>query len=192
MSQKLFCIKSVLSHDQIKVVIRKTITCNNCHESHYIEEYQNLLKVNVVKDPSCAINDLLVEEVMEDLDCPVCSSKQSASLERRIMASGQYLIVHLKRYEFNDGRLVKDHKIVECLNGLILPLKMDEEINCTKSYHLIASICHSGTLAAGHYTAHVLQKDNNQWLLCNDKAVIPINSSQVNNKFCYVLFYELS
>ena len=39
------------------------------------------------------------------------------------------------------------------------------------------SICHSGTLAAGHYTAHILHKQDSHWLLCNDKAVLPIQSS---------------
>ena len=128
----------------------------------------------------------------EDLDCPVCLSKQSASLEKRIVASGQYLILHLKRYRRNCNVFVKDDKLVECLNDLILPVREDDEIQCRRSYRLIASICHSGTLAAGHYTAHVLHKDDNQWLLCNDKALIPINSSQLNGKYCYVLFYELS
>ena len=68
----------------------------------------------------------------------------------------------------------------------------DDEVQCLKSYHLVASICHSGTLAAGHYTAHVLHKQDSQWLLCNDKAVLPIQSSEVDNKYSYVLFYELS
>ena len=58
--------------------------------------------------------------------------------------------------------------------------------------YLVASICHSGTLAAGHYTAHILHKQDSQWLLCNDKAVLPIQSSEIDNKHSYVLFYELS
>ena len=42
------------------------------------------------------------------------------------------------------------------------------------------------------FTAHVLHKQDRQWLLCNDKAVLPIQSSEVDNKYSYVLFYELS
>ena len=44
-------------------------------------------------------------------------------------------------------------------------------------------------LAAGHYTAHVSHKQDSQWLLCNDKAVLPIHSSEVDNKRSYVLFF---
>ena len=75
---------------------------------------------------------------------------------------------------------------------MVLSVRADDEICYRRTYHLIASICHSGTLAAGHYTTHLLNKVDKQWLLCNVMAVIPINTSKVNNKYCYVLFYELS
>ena len=65
---------------------------------------------------------------------------------------------------------------------------LDNDVQCRKSYHLVASICHSGTLAAGHYTAHVLHKQDSQWFLCNDKAVLPIQTSEVDSKHSYVLF----
>ena len=92
----------------------------------------------------------------------------------------------------NGDSWVKNDKVVDCLSKLTLPLKVDDEVVIKKSYHLSASICHSGTRVAGHYTAHVLHKQHNKWLLCNDKAVIPVPSSKVNGKYCYVLFYEVS
>ena len=88
---------------------------------------------------------------------------------------------------------VKDLSLVDCVSEeLSLSVSLDEEVQCRKSYHLVASICHSGTRAAGHYTAHVLSQDDGQWLLCNDKAILPIKSSEVINKYSYLLFYELS
>ena len=119
-----FCGISVLSQDQIKVVIRNRITCTNCLQSDDREDIHMILKLNVAGNVNSAFNNY--------------------------------------------------------------------EVQCRKSYHLVASICHSGTLAAGHYTAHVLHKQDSQWLLCNDKAVLPIQSSEVDNKLSYVLFYELS
>ena len=93
----------------------------------------------------------------------------------------------------NDGGWVKDMSPVNCVMGqLSFSVDLDDEVQCRKSYHLVASICHSGTLAAGHYTARVLHKQDSKWLLCNDKAVLPIQSSEVDNKYSYVLFYELS
>ena len=88
---------------------------------------------------------------------------------------------------------MKDMSLVKCVMGqLSFSVDLDDDVQCRKSYHLVASICHSGTLAAGHYTAHILHKQDSQWLLCNDKAVLPIQSSEVDNKHSYVLFYELS
>ena len=133
------------------------------------------------------------EEVILDRECPVCLSKHNASLEKRVVAAGKYLIIHLKRYLLDDGGRVKDMSLVKCaMEQLSFSVDLDDEDHCRKSYHLVASICHSGTLAAGHYTAHVLHKQDSQWLLCNAKAVLPIQSSEVDNKHSYVLFYELS
>ena len=92
-----------------------------------------------------------------------------------------------------EGGRVKDMSLVNCdMEQLSFSVDLDDEVHCRKSYHLVASISHSGTIAAGHYTAHVLHKQDIQWLLCNDKAVLPIQSSEVDNKLSYVLFYEFS
>ena len=88
---------------------------------------------------------------------------------------------------------MKDMSLVNFVSEqLPCSVELDDEVQCRKSYHLVASICHSGTLSAGHYTAHVLHKQDSQWLLCNDKAVLPIQSSEIENKHSYVLFYKLS
>ena len=52
----------------------------------------------------------------------------------------------------------------------------------------LSIICHSGTLAAGHYTAHVLHKQDSQWLLCNDKAVFPINLQRLTINIAMCIF----
>ena len=134
------------------------------------------------------------EEVLLNRECPVCLSKQNASLEKRVVVAGKYVIIHLKRYLLNDGGWVKDMSLVNCVSEqLSFSVNLDDEVQCRKSYyHLVAFICHSGILAAGHYTAHVLHKQDSQWLLCNDRAVLPIQSSEIDNKHSYVLFYELS
>ena len=49
------------------------------------------------------------------------------------------------------------------MEQLSFSVYLDDEVHCRKSYHLVASICHSRTLAAGHYTAHVLYKQDSQW-----------------------------
>ena len=71
---------------------------------------------------------------------------------------------------------MKDMSLVNCvMEQLSFTVDLDDDVQCRKSYHIVASICHSGTLATGHYTAPVLHKQDSQWLLCNDKTVLPIN-----------------
>ena len=148
---------SVLSQDQIKVVIRNRITCTNCLQSDDREDIHMILKLNVADNVNSAFNNYLNEEVLLNRECPVCLSKQNASLEKRVVVAGKYVIIHLKRYLLNDGGWVKDMSLVNCVSEqLSFSVDLDDEVQCRKSYHLVASICHSGTLAAGHYTAHVL------------------------------------
>ena len=152
------------------------------------EDIHMIVKLNVAGNVNSAFGNFLNEEVILDRECPVCLSKHNASLEKRVVAAGKYLIIHLKRYLFDDGGWVKDMSLVKCaMEQLSFSVDLDDEVHCRKSYHLVASICHSGTLAAGHYTAHVLHKQDSQWLLCNDKAVLPIQSSEVDNKLQILL-----
>ena len=110
-----------------------------------------------------------------------------------MVVAAKYLIIQLKRYLLNDGDWVKDMSLVNCvMEQLSFSVDLDDEVQCRKSYHLVESICHAGTHAVGHYTAHVLHKQDSQWLLCNAKAVLSIQSSEVDNKYSYVIFYELS
>ena len=45
---------------------------------------------------------------------------------------------------------MKDISLVNCvLEQLSFSVDLDDEVQCRKSYHLVASICHPGTLAAG-------------------------------------------
>ena len=171
-----FCGISVLSQDQIKVVIRNRITCTNFLQSDDREDIHMILKLNVAGNVNSAFNNYLNEEVLLNRECPVYLSNQNASLEKRVVAAGKYVIIHLKRYLLNDGGWVKDMSLVNCVSEqLSFSVDLDYEVQCRKSYHLVASICHSGTLAAGHYTAHILHKQDSQWLLCNDNQRLTIN-----------------
>ena len=62
-----------------------------------------IVKLNVPGNANSAFGNFLNEEVILDRECPVCLSKRNASLEKRVVAAGKYLIVHLKRYLLDDG-----------------------------------------------------------------------------------------
>ena len=84
-----FCGISVLSQDQdqIKVVIRNRITCTNCLQSDDREYIHMILKLNVAGNVNSAFNNYLNEEVILNRECPVCLSKHSASLEKRVVVA---------------------------------------------------------------------------------------------------------
>ena len=67
-----------------------------------------------------AFNNYLNEEVILNSECPVCLSKHNASLEKRVVVAGKYVIIHLKRYLLNDGGWVKDMSLVNCVSELFL------------------------------------------------------------------------
>ena len=141
-----FCGASVLAQDQIKVVIRNRITCLNCLQSEDREDIHMIVKLNVAGNVNSAFGNFLNEEVISDRECPVCLSKHNASLEKRVVVAGKYLIIHLKRYLLDDGGWVKDISLVNCvMEQLSFSVVLDDEVHCRKSYHLVASICHSVT-----------------------------------------------
>ena len=76
-----------------------------------------IVKLNVAGNVNDAFNNFLNEEVIFNRDCPVCLSKHNASLEKRVVVAGKYLIINLKRYLLNDGGWVKDMSLVKCVMG---------------------------------------------------------------------------
>ena len=76
------------------------ITCTNCFQSVDQEDIHMILKLNVAGNVNSAFNNYLNEEVILNRECPVCLSKHNASLEKRVVVAGKYIIIHLKRYKF--------------------------------------------------------------------------------------------
>ena len=74
-----------------------------------------IVKLNVARNVNDAFNNFLNEEVIFNRDCPVFLSKHNASLEKRVVVAGKYLIINLKRYLLNDGGWVKHMSLVNCV-----------------------------------------------------------------------------
>ena len=81
-------------------------------------------------------------------------SKHNASLEKRVVVAGKYVIIHLKRYLLNDGGWVKDMSLVNCVSEqLSFSVDLDDEVQCRKSYHLVASNFRTAaTVSSGNRT----------------------------------------
>ncbi|XP_057299069.1 ubiquitin carboxyl-terminal hydrolase 51-like [Hydractinia symbiolongicarpus] len=117
--------------------------------------------------------------------CPQCSSLQDSTRETVFTQCGDILIIQLKRFNCIQGRSVKNNKFVSCLAQGHETLKVyshpAEDISFTNQYKLTATNNHSGTLAAGHYWAFIRDQGVKTWLKCDDRAVISVKPSDLDN-----------
>jgi hypothetical protein len=86
--------------------------------------------------------------------------------------SPEMLVVNILRFKVIDRRAEKSDipvsipLVLNTLGPLVEPAQ-------DSAYVLTGVVCHSGTIAGGHYTARVV-KPNREWLLCNDSSVTHI------------------
>jgi hypothetical protein len=125
--------------------------------------------------------------------CPKCRQFVQANKKIDIWSVPQVLMLHVKR--FSGGGLA-GHKIetqVEFPNELDLAPyavgpRTPEDMICV----LYAVSEHSGSLVAGHYTAHaiVASDETAEWYSFNASSCYPANPMSAHNSLAYVLFYQ--
>ncbi|XP_057299094.1 putative ubiquitin carboxyl-terminal hydrolase 50 [Hydractinia symbiolongicarpus] len=187
---------SVIANNIITNKVTTTISCNSCLLSSSREESMSILPLPVSNNITGSIKAFLQPEYMSGNDrwmCPQCSSLQDSTRETVFTQCGDILIIQLKRFNCIQGRSVKNNKFVSCLAQGHDTLKVyshpAEDISFTNQYKLTATINHSGTLAAGHYWAFIRDQGVNTWLKCDDRAVISVKPSDLDNSTVYVLIF---
>ncbi|XP_057310630.1 ubiquitin carboxyl-terminal hydrolase 51-like [Hydractinia symbiolongicarpus] len=127
--------------------------------------------------------------------CPQYSSLQNSTRETAFSQCGD-LILQLKRFTFVEGRSVKNNQFVNCIshsgNILEAPSHPADIVSFTNKYKLVATINHSGTLAAGHYWAFIKDRNVDEWLKCDDRAVVKGKPSDINNSTVFAKGFEIS
>ena len=73
-----------------------------------------------------------------------------------------------------------------------VPLKLDDNVSFSKEFSLVATINHSGSLNAGHYWAFIKDNIYKSWFKCDDRSILKVKPSTLNNTTSYVLFYVSS
>ena len=73
-----------------------------------------------------------------------------------------------------------------------VPLKLDDNVSFSKEFSLVATINHSGSLNAGHYWAIIKDNISKSWFKCDDRSILKVKPSTLNNTTSYVLFYVRS
>ena len=155
-----------------------------------VEDNFSILALPIADSIQHSLTSLLSQEAIEDAAC--CENSDLVE-EHRFSACGKFLVVHIPRFKLVNGVPLKDSRIVDaCVDNLVVPVTMDDEVVIARPFKLLATINHSGTLNHGHYTSHVVDPANDSWWLCNDKAVTPITLPNLSNGNSTVFFYERS
>jgi ubiquitin C-terminal hydrolase len=110
--------------------------------------------------------------------CEKCKEKRIASKRQTIDIWGNNVLIWLKRFSNNSGKLIKNNK------EIIIPIEWRHDL------YLHGAIIHYGSIYGGHYV--YIGKYANKWYLFNDTSVDLINDEQLNNylKNAYLLYYK--
>ncbi|PKA49629.1 Ubiquitin carboxyl-terminal hydrolase 5 [Apostasia shenzhenica] len=124
--------------------------------------------------------------------CPKCKEQRQASKKLDLWRLPEVLAIHLKRFSFS--RSTKQ-KLETFVNFPIHDLDLtdyvaDKSSSQRQMYDLYAVSNHYGSMASGHYTAHIKLFEENRWYNFDDTHVSLINEEDVKSAAAYVLFYR--
>ena len=176
----------------LKFKLRNQITCNSCLNETVREESSPILQLAVANSIQAALHSSLQSETLSgdnSFYCNFCCSLKSASVVPAFSEVGRYLIIQVKRFLSHGDQVIKDVSHIQYTPSISVPI-VDNEVTYEKSFHLIATINHTGNLQRGHYTSFIKMANSKTWLHCNDAAVLKTVESKVNNSSSYIYFYE--
>ena len=193
------CGPSVVANDIASSTITSTTSCNTCFLSSSQEASSSILPLPVMSSISESLNHFLEpEQLLGDncWSCPQCSSYKESTRESSFKTCASILIIQLRRFTNFNGALYKDNRVVNCyLKGhptLTVPSHPEEDISFTNEYKLVATINHSGTLARGHYWAFLKDDLSDSWWKCDDRAVLKVKPSDLNNSSMFCSLSKIS
>ena len=186
--------------DILSSTVRVSISCDTCLTSTTSEEQWDVLPVPVCDSVSLSLDRFLQPESLAGVNawfCPLCKCNRTSTRQVSFNRVGKAIIIHLKRYQAETGVVRKDTRVVSCLSAgspiLDLPVVVDEHVSFRRSFRLVGSINHSGSLdKGGHYWAYIFCPKLCKWLMCNDAAVTAACEDDISNASSYVLFYWCS
>jgi hypothetical protein len=138
------------------------------------------------------------QEDMPEAACDKCKLRGHVSKRLHLFSLPEILIVHLKRFGAQDGRLVKHCTAVRCPLELDLGDFMWPHAGAEQAvFELYGVVNHIGTsLDHGHYTAHahvdgfVDGEGPGGWYHFDDVRVSKSSSEEIQPEHAYILFYR--
>lgn len=201
--------KNYLRRDKSLIVdifqgqLRTCLQCLSCgHKNIRFEPFMYLSLP--MSDSTRTLNDCLdlylaEEKLVGDNQwyCGKCKKHRDATKKTDLWILPPILIVHLKRFKFNDyGRMgSKNNASIDYpisnwdLSHTILSRGTEKPI-----YDLYAVSSHIGGLGSGHYTAHAKNRFDDNWYEFNDSSCRRITERTLrnNSSSSYLLFYNRS
>jgi len=183
--------------EKFQGVLKSSLSCMKCKHTSVTFEPFMFLSVPISSGRSDTLKECLGEFTKserlggsEKWTCPKCAVPVEALKKLDLWRIPPVLIIHLKRFYCQYESM---GKLTKAISYPISNLSLDQFIGRQSrlpSYNLIAKINHMGSIASGHYTAHILV--NGIWLECDDDRCSIVPSSALQSSDTYVLMYAAS
>ena len=162
--------------------------------------YLSLPMSRICKSLDDCIDLFLEEESLTGVNqyyCGKCKEHVDGTKKQDLWILPPVLIVHLKRFRYNDYGKVgskNDAAISYPTIGWDLKSHVKSKRGVYPRYDLYAVSNHMGGLGGGHYTAHALNRFDDTWYEFNDSSYRSVSESihKRLSKSAYVLFYNRS
>ncbi|KAH9493068.1 hypothetical protein Btru_022698 [Bulinus truncatus] len=123
--------------------------------------------------------------------CPQCDRNQCAKKTMTVWRYPDNLIIHLKRFVYQDLSSTKvDTKVIFPHEDMDVRGFLSGPSSTGLVYDLYSIVCHFGGASAGHYTCFSKHPLTSQWHYYNDDSVCQQNPSENEYSSGYVLFYQ--
>ena len=182
---------NAVSCNSCNIPLKISTHCSKCRVSRIEDEILFGVQVSVPEGNSPikvkeGILQIFDECVIDDWKCPSCLNVGVGSRSSTTVSFPGLLIVHIKRFSWRSGSLVKLSNNIDCPS---IPLDLSVLQNSLE-YDLIATINHHGSVSSGHYSANV--NIEGQWFVCDDRKTSITRREIVVSPDSYILFFQSS
>ena len=154
-----------------------------------------------VRSVSDALAAYFTDEVIHGYMCNTTKREVDASRSLSLEALPPILILHLKRFIYDESRCQKLLKAIDfpvdldIANNILSSGSRTKYNNKQRQYKLFSVVYHNGCEATkGHYVADVYHTGLSTWLRCDDSNVKTVSEITVRahdkNSVAYILFYR--
>ena len=175
---------------KIHSYVRKT--CMSCFSEFDDTEENFILPVALGRTVQEAVNSFH-QKPNAEVHCRICKKITTSSRKAWFSDLPEILFIHLKRFKREGNITRKDYSPVIHGENISISVIQDSEVLVPTQvpFRLRAVINHSGPFGRGHYWTNVRYNGSEDWVLCNDQAVIRDSNQQkvLDPLHPYVLVY---